>query len=377
MNPEAEAETHLAGMVVEDPYQYAPQFLLWPRLALALSDNYPAIRMTWFGMQMALLMGAVLGLALWIGGRPGRIAAYWSPAVLASFPMLHNLQYGQFHFAAIALAVLAMIAFDRGRRPLGGALLAVSILSKLFPGILLIPMIVQRRWRDLAWTAAAGAVLTGAALLFLGPQPFVAFFDYHLPRLGSGDAFSFGEAWPEVRELVIAANQGAFGVVTKLAEMGVPGANAETAIWVNRLYLLALLVGAALVGLALPQASRFDRGTAWVALLGLGSMVSTGAFADYVPLTCVWLLSLLIVRAVDSPRLAVALGACAVMQLFLLGAVPIGDWTPFELMMPVSAVGVLAMMAVFGWTLVEARRAAYGSSVSLPSTVAVVSTAKN
>ena len=124
------------------------------------------------------------------------------------------------------------------------------------------------------------------------------------------------------------------------------------------MFLLSLLGAAAVVGFALRGASRFAQGTAWVALLGLGSMASTGAFADYVPLTCVWLLSLLIARAVDSPRLAVALGACAVLQFFLLGAVPIGNWQPFQLMMPMSAVGMVAMMAVFAWTLLEARRSA-------------------
>jgi hypothetical protein len=185
LNPDAQTETALAGMTPEDPYQYAPQFLLWPTLAISVTRNYTVIRMVWFGLQVALLMGTVLGLALWIGGRPGRLAAYWSPLLLVAFPFLHNLQYGQFHFAAVALGVLGLLAFERGRSPLGGALLAVSILSKLFPAVLLVPLVAQRCWRDLAWTAAAGAMLTVVALVVLGPAPFVAFFQLDPDRPGT------------------------------------------------------------------------------------------------------------------------------------------------------------------------------------------------
>jgi len=358
LNREAQTETALVGMAPEDPYQYAPQFLLWPTLAISLTHDYPAIRMTWYGLQVALLMGTVLGLALWVGGRAGRLAALWSPAMLVAFPVMYNLQYGQFHFAAVALGVLGLLAFERGRSPLGGALLAVSILSKLFPAVLLVLLAAQRRWRDLAWTAVAGVVLTAVGLAVLGPAPFVAFFDYHLPRLASGDAFAFGEAWPEVRELIITSNQGAFGLVTKLEEMGLPGASVRSAMWANRLFSLALLGAAVLVGLSYRRLSRYDRATSWVALLGLGSLMSTGAFADYVPLTCVWLLTLLVVKIADRPKLAPALGLCAVLQFFILGTVPLGEWTPVALMLPVSALGALAMMATFGWSLADALRGA-------------------
>jgi hypothetical protein len=104
-------------------------------------------------------------------------------------------------------------------------------------------------------------------------------------------------------------------------------------------------------------------------LLGLGSMMSTGAFADYVPLTCVWLLTLLVVKVVDQPRVAVGLGLCAVLQFFILGTVPMGNWTPIGLMLPLSALGTLAMMAAFGWTLAEVllgRRVA-GAAATIPA----------
>ncbi|MGB5810832.1 MAG: glycosyltransferase family 87 protein, partial [Polyangiales bacterium] len=345
LNREAEPVTELTGMVPEDPFQYAPQFLLWPRAAITITQDYQAIRLVWFGINFTLCMGAVLWLSFWVGGHVGAVSALLSPFVLIAFPTLHNFQYGQFHFATIALAVLGMLAFARRRPAIGGTLLAVSILSKLFPALLLVPLALQRRWRDLGWTAAAIAVLTLVTLGVTGLAPFLAFADYHLPRLLDGSAFAFGEAWPEMAELLVAGNQGIRGIFAKLTAMGLPGA-AAVSTGVGRLYGLALLMVGARIGLR-RDASRSERAIAWVGLLGLGSLASTGAWADYVPLTCVWLLTLLAPLTTGRPWMQLALGVCAVMQLFLPGTMPLGDWVGTSWMYPLSLLGALAMLATF------------------------------
>ena len=345
VNRDAEPSTELAGMAPEDPFQYAPQFLLWPRATIAITQDYQAIRLVWFGINVTLCMAAVLLLSFWVGGRVGAVSALLSPFVLIAFPTLHNFQYGQFHFATIALAVLAMLAFARRHPAIGGTLLAVSILSKLFPALLLVPLALQRRWRELSWTAAAGAVLTLVTLGVAGMAPFLAFADYHVPRLLDGSAFAFGEAWPEVAELLVAGNQGIPGIFDKLTAMGLPVA-ASLSARAGELYGLALLMVGASIGLR-PNAGRTERAIAWVGLLGLGSLASTGAWADYVPLTCVWLLTLLAPLTIGRPAMQLALGLCAVLQLFLPGTMPLGDWVGTSWMYPLSLLGALAMLATF------------------------------
>ncbi len=345
LNREAEPMTELTGMVPEDPFQYAPQFLLWPRAAIAITHDYQAIRLVWFGINVTLCMGAVLLLSFWIGGRVGAVSALLSPLVLIAFPTLHNFQYGQFHFATIALAVLAMLSFARRRPAIGGTLLAVSILSKLFPALLLIPLGLQRRWRDLRWTAAAIVALTLITLAVTGMAPFLAFTDYHLPRLADGSAFAFGDAWPEMAGLVVSGNQGIQGIFDKLAAMGVPDA-AGMSTAAGALYGVALLMVGAWIGLRRDE-SRFERAIAWLGVLGLGSLASTGAWADYVPVTCVWLLALLAPLTPGRPAMQLALGLCAVMQLFLVGTMPLGDWVGTSWMYPLSLLGALAMLTTF------------------------------
>ncbi len=112
------------------------------------------MRVVWFALQ-ATLFAAVAGwLALWVGGREGRLAAFLLPLAGLAFPTLHALQYGQFHLAAVALGAGALVAFATRRRALGGAMLAVATLAKIFPGLLFVVLAVQRRWRVLVARAA-------------------------------------------------------------------------------------------------------------------------------------------------------------------------------------------------------------------------------
>lgn len=358
VDPEATPQTELA-MSVEDPYQYPPQFLLLPMAALRLSEDVTTLRTVWFAAQVTLFVAAFVALALWTGGLQGRWALWMLPATLVAFPMTFNFQFGQFHLPSIALAVLGMLGLATGRRAVGGFLLATAILAKIFPAVLLAPLVAGRRWRDLGATCGWLAAITAVAFAVLGPAPFVAFFDYHLPRLGSGAAFAFDEAWPELAELVVADNQGVFGLARKLG-LGKPAA--ATA---GRLFGLAVLAAAWLAGRRLYDASRWSHGAAWLGLLGLASLTSPGAWGDYVPATAVWLLAYLVAVPVLHRRWRVPFAVAAAFQGLLLGTTPLGDWIPpMPVMYGVSAVGALLMLGLFAGAV--ARPAAWSLASKRP-----------
>ncbi|MEM7137732.1 MAG: glycosyltransferase family 87 protein [Myxococcota bacterium] len=381
LNPDAAPTTTLQEMTVEDPFQYAPQFLLWPTAALAITNDYPSVRAVWFALQTTLFFAVIAWLGLWVGGRSGRLALSLWPLAVSAFPALHALQYGQFHLAAIALSVASMLAIDRGRNRAGGALLAVATLSKIFPGVLLVVLFASRRWSALAWTAAFAGLLTAASLVVLGPAPFTAFFEYHLPRLQSGEAFAFGDAWPEVRDMVIAANHGIYGLVVKLGEMGLAGATTGAAAWINRGYGLAVLVSAWAVGRQVGL-HRQQQAVAWLALLGLASMTSTGAFVDYVPLTATWLLTLLAWRvfvprenATPASRASTLTTRTAVLivwasQYTLFGTVPLGDYFDPKVMLPLSALSTVITLFVFGMPIYRLLRRARVAANAPPTQLA-------
>ena len=211
----APADVQNLATWMEDPFEYPPPFLLFPRLALALTDDF----LGWFVLQALGLVVLAAWLARWIGGRDGQLALLLVPVLLASLPTMLGLQFGQFHVATLLLSVAAMICFEERRPAVVGALLAVAIVSKLSPAFLLVYLIARRRWHDVAWTLGACAVFALVGVALLGWAPFAAFLSYQLPRIQSGEAFSFYEG----TELFVSRNLGIPGLVTKLHFLGVPG----------------------------------------------------------------------------------------------------------------------------------------------------------
>lgn len=340
LDPAASPKTALA-MTVDDPFQYPPQFLLLPHLALQLTQDFHTLRVVWFALQLTLYCGVFLWIAHWVGGRAGALASLLLPATLAAFPLLHNFQFGQFHLPAIALSLAALLCFSRRRFAIGGLLLATAVLAKIFPIVLVVLLACARRWKAVFATAAAGLAVTALTLTMLGPQPFVAFFQDHLPKLADGSAFAFDEAWPELAGLVLADNQGAFGLARKL------GADKPLAGWINRLFLIVVLGLAAWIGARATHVSRWSRVNLWLGLLGLASLGSAGAWGDYVPATAVWLLALNARIGVEVRAARPVFFVLAASQALLLGTMPIGDWADPRVMLPLATLGSAGLFATF------------------------------
>ena len=105
-------------------------------------------------LQVPLFCALALALARFTGGSRGMVAGLLIPGLLASFPFLFNFQFGQFHLAAIMLAFAGMLAFASGWNRTGGALLGAAVVTKIFPGLLLVYLAFQRRGRPVVWTLA-------------------------------------------------------------------------------------------------------------------------------------------------------------------------------------------------------------------------------
>ena len=171
-----------------------------------------------------------------------------------SLPLLTTLQFGNFHLVAVSGSILAMLALERGHHVLGGGLLAALALGKVFPGILVLLLLLQRRWRSVAWTAAFGALFLVISRLVLGEAPFRAMITYNMPRLSSGAALETQFAYPDA----IAASHAIFGFVQKLELLGVPGASQRLAVVVSWLYTGVLFLFAVL-GARAPRTEPLPR----------------------------------------------------------------------------------------------------------------------
>jgi alpha-1,2-mannosyltransferase len=207
-----------------------------------------------------------------------------TPWVLASPTIVGTLQIGNAQLLFIAIAAAAMLLFERGRHATGGALLAYAVVSKLFPGLLVLYLLLRRDWRAVGWTAAWGLAILVVAVADVGLAPFTAFVD-QLPRLLSGEAF------PAFRNAgAIAINESVPGLVFKIREWGGPAFGFGAARVVGWIYTLFLI--AATAWLALRPAPRSPAPLIWISLLILATMRSP-FLPYYAPFPSLWLATLI------------------------------------------------------------------------------------
>lgn len=289
-------EPKFVGGLVIDVFMYPPPFLLLSRLALAMSEDFATWRAVWFGIEGTLVAAAFLAVAFWIGGPTGWRVALLSPIAWLSFPTLTTLQFGNFHLVAIAASVLAMLAIERGRHALGGGMLAALALCKFFPGILVLVLVFQRRWRAVLWTAGFGVFFLILTYAVLGQAVFLAFVSYHLPRLSSGATFETLFAHPDT----IACNHAVYGLVQKLSLLGVPGAGQSTSVGASWVFTVVLVVVAALAartsGKTQAANGRLLSVVTWLAVVQLASLRSPFVPDTYGQFALLWMLVLLLAR---------------------------------------------------------------------------------
>jgi alpha-1,2-mannosyltransferase len=326
----------LRGFVI-DVFIYPPPFLLLSGLALALSDDFAVWRAVWFGLEGAMVLTTVLAVAFWIGGRTGRRAILLWPVIWLSLPLLLTLQFGNFQLVALAGSMLAMLAFERGRHALGGGILAAMTLGKIFPGILVLLLLFQRRWRSVAWTAGFGILILIVAWAVLGAAPFVAMISYNLPRLSTGAAVETQFQYPDA----IAASHAVFGLVQKLSLLGVPGMSRSTAIASSWAYTGVLIV---LVWLgARVSANRLPRALVWLALLHLASLRSPFTPEPYAQFPLLWMFVLLLAGVTRYSWRAAALGGLIVLTNVVVPNVPV---LPIQALLTVTFMYQVLFLAV-------------------------------
>lgn len=322
-----------------DYYAYPPPFLLVMAPLALLSGDFPAQRALWFGLNGILLAVGLWIVARWIDGDNTHRVLLLAPIFFGSLPILATLQVGNFQIAVVMLTVLAMVAFQRARPMLGGALLAFTILAKISPGVLGILLLAQRRFRDAAWTAGFGVLLVALSLLTLGENPMRSFLTYALARISSGEAFSFMDDAP-------------FSIITNMAPFGLPFKLQLIGFDVGDPWVLARRVGrvysAALAMLAIVavrrRGARRVQAVAWMSLLVLAALQSPFA-PGYVSIGLLWGITLL---TTEVHRLRE--GLALVLLWLLLTAVPPID---LRLLTVYSVLQSLVTIAVPIWLIVR------------------------
>jgi hypothetical protein len=248
--------------------------------------------------------------------------------------VLATLQVGNFHVAAAALCLLCWVALERRKDGIAGVLLATATLAKIFPGLLGVLLLVQRRWRAVGFTCLAAAILCGLSVVVFGTKVWSDFLFYHLPHVQSGEALLFLAG--STRE--IAYNLAPFGIPFKLDALGLEGWGWEQARSIGNVYTVSLFVLAVLA--ARNPGSPQQRATTWMAIAMLASLRSPYA-APFV-LSTMSLVFLMLVAEVRSRRSLVGFVAIV---LVLLSPSPSDP----ELNVASSLVRMALLYGLCGW----------------------------
>ena len=255
-----------------------------PRLIAATTGDFWGFRRAWFALNLTIVLAGLIIVALRFDRALGTGARWLTPFALVAPAMVITLIMGNVQLAIIAASMIAMVLFERGRHAAGGAILAYAIVSKLYPGLLILYLLLRGEWKPVVWTAALGIVIVGIATADFGVGPYAAFLA-HMPKLLSGEAF------PAFRNpAAIAVNESIPGLVFKLQLFGVPnmGFAVSKAIgWIYTIIAIAIVARLARRPLAAGREPL-----AWIAILIVATMRSP-FLPTYAPFPSLWLATLL------------------------------------------------------------------------------------
>ena len=130
----------------------------------------------WQTLNLACLVGALL-LLLGPGSGLNVITSLTLPALIALYPpVVSHLWFGQSKFPLLVLLVLMIRSMKRGHDSMAGVALALATLLRAFPIAIAGYLILQRRWRALAYLMASLAIGLSLTAAFSGVHNTLSFF---------------------------------------------------------------------------------------------------------------------------------------------------------------------------------------------------------
>jgi alpha-1,2-mannosyltransferase len=284
VNPAALRVPRPIGPLLIDQYEYPPVFLVLPRLIGGATGDFWGFRRVWFALNLAAVVAGAILIAARFDGALGTHALWLTPFVGLAPAIVITLVMGNVQLAIIAVSMIAMVFLERERHAAGGVLLAYAVVSKLYPGLLVLYLLLRRDWRAVAWIALFSIAFVVISIADFGFGPYFSFAT-HMPKLLSGEAF------PALRNPVaIAINESIPGLVFKLGLFGVPQMGFATARVVGWVYtVIAVLLTARL---ALQPVAAGREPLVWIAILILATMRSP-FLPTYAPFPSMWAATLL------------------------------------------------------------------------------------
>jgi alpha-1,2-mannosyltransferase len=351
------AGSRVAEGVVGPPFQG----VVFVPFAWLAQRSDPATRVAWYVLNLLALLAAILWWQDALAAPHGAPtpAHWWHRAtanhvllalLAVAHPLQANFQHQNLNVVLLAALGAGAAAGRRGHDRAMGLLIGTAAAIKAFPGLLLVYLLVKRRWSALAWGTGTAVTLTAVPALWYGLEGWTGMLGDWLRISGAG-------GWP-----IRSHTQSLFAMTGRwLGPEGITAtgalayAEATLAYWAWAAGVIALVAfcGACLV--RAPEA--WPRGSAedMAVVLALSVLISPIAWDHYwVLFFPAFLLARVLRSRVLDPVLARTFWAAAVMTSgpAVLGrqAWRVSRW------LSVRALGSLLLVVVLSLALARSRR---------------------
>ena len=206
---------------------------VYPPPAVLLLFPFSLLPFSLAGQLFTLASLACLVGSIWVLFKLLNVRAYSALGILFVilicnfFPVKFTLGMGQVNLILLLLVSLFTYCYSKQRDRLAGVLLGLAFAIKLFPALLFVYLVLERRW-VIVGALVATVAASGLVTLFVVPLPIdVYFFKTSLPSLASswkGDYYNQAvSGWlmrdvssPWLREVLRAATAGVLVVLSLL-----------------------------------------------------------------------------------------------------------------------------------------------------------------
>lgn len=166
------------------------QFIYPPPLALMLLP-FPTYAAAWWGwatISIACWLGALGLLLRELGGViRTRLDSLWWPLLIAALinfpPVQSHLFWGQLQLPLLLLLTASWLSLRRGQDVRAGIFLGLAIALKLFPALLILFLLIQRRWRCVMAASVTATAVLGVSFVLVGLDQAYYYFSTVLPEI--------------------------------------------------------------------------------------------------------------------------------------------------------------------------------------------------
>jgi uncharacterized membrane protein len=170
-------------------------------------DEYPVLTMylirlaAWVDASYGgffLVNAVLLTVCALVAGAALYVLARGRALMFALAPTLLVYGFMNWDLLAVALATTAIVAFFLRRDVMAGSMLGLGAAAKLYPVLLVLPLVAERlRTREpdraigLAWSAAGAWALVNLPFALTSPKPWSTFFRFNAERPADWDSLWF------------------------------------------------------------------------------------------------------------------------------------------------------------------------------------------